>query len=108
MKKLLTASLTALALTASASSFASVSQDETAYLFGTQDVIEMQMISNVEMQATEGQLFGITMDTVKTYMGKAIEYIKPFAKSYALKLKDKAITYFKARLDGYLANLNAA
>ena len=104
MKKLITASITAIALTASAGAFASVNQDEVAYLFGTQEAVEMQLISNTEMQATEGQLFGITMETTKVYLGKAYTFLKPYAVNYANQLKAKAITYLKGRLDAFLAN----
>jgi hypothetical protein len=104
MKKIIIASIAALSLSASVSSFASVQQDEVAYLFGTQSAVEMQVISATEMQNTEGQLFGITMETTKKYLGLAFNYVKPYAVNYANVLKEKALTYIKGRLDTFLAN----
>lgn len=69
--------LTAFTLTASATSFASISHTETAYLFGTQEEIKMQVISTAEMQITEGQLFGITFEALGSYMDKAVIVMKP-------------------------------
>ncbi len=106
MKNIVIASITAIALSASATSFASVNQDEVSYLFGTQEAVEMQVISDAEMQMTEGQLFGITSDTLKGYASLAYIYIKPIALDYANQLKDKLVTYLKGRIDGFLANQN--
>ena len=102
MKKLIIASLTAITLSTSAASFASVSQDDAAYLFGTQEAIEMQIITSTEMAATEGQVFGITLEGIQGYLGDAITYIKPYAKTWALALKDKAIAAIKTRFDAFL------
>jgi len=107
MKKMIIASITTIALSASATSFANVQQDEVAYLFGTQSAVEMQMITDVEMKNTEGQLFGITLETTKKYLGLAYTQIKPFALTYANALKDKAISYIKGRLNSFLANQGA-
>ena len=104
MKKIIIASIAALSLSASVSSFASVQQDEVAYLFGTQAAVEMQVISATEMQNTEGQLFGITMENTKAFLGKAYNTIKPYAVNYANVLKDKAIVYITGRLNTFLAN----
>ncbi len=106
MKNIVISSITAIALSASATSFASVNQDEVSYLFGTQEAVEMQVISDAEMQMTEGQLFGITNETLKGYLGSAYTYIKPIALEYANQLKDKLVTYLKGRIDGFLANQN--
>ncbi len=106
MKKIIIASITALTLSASAGSFASVNQDEVAYLFGTQEAVEIQFISNAEMQTTEGQLFGISNDMLKGYLNAAYLYIKPIALDYANQLKDKAIAYLQGRLDGFLNGNN--
>ena len=103
MKKLVIASLTAIALSTSAASFASVSQDDAAYLFGTQEAVEMQIITNTEMATTEGQLFGLTIEGLQGALGDVVEYIKPYAKTWALALKDKAVAAIKARFDSYLA-----
>jgi len=104
MKKIIIASIAAIILSASATSFASVQQDEVAYLFGTQSAVEMQVISATEMQNTEGQLFGITMENTKAFLGLAYNYVKPYAVNYANALKDKAVVYIKDRLDTFLAN----
>jgi len=77
MKKIIISTLTALALTTSAASFASVTNEEASYLFGTQEVVEMQVMSNTEMQNTEGQLFGITFEAMGSYVDQAIVVIKP-------------------------------
>jgi len=103
MKNLLIASVTAIALSTSAASFATVNQDDAAYLFGTQEAVEMQLISTTEMATTEGQLFGVTLEGLQGYLNIAIEKLKPVAKDYALKLKDKAVAAIKARFDAYLA-----
>ena len=108
MKNLIIASITAIALSTSAASFASVSQDDAAYLFGTQSAVEMQIITDTEMATTEGQLFGITMEGVQGALGDAIAYIKPYAKTWALALKDKAVAAIKARFDAYLAGTGTA
>ncbi len=77
MKKLIISALTAVALSASAVSFASVTNEEASYLFGTQEVIEMQVISDAEMKTTEGQLFGITFELMGSYVDKAVAIVKP-------------------------------
>ena len=86
MKKIFIATLTALSLTASAMSVAAVSNDETAYLFGTQEAIEMQVISDTEMQMTEGQLFGVTFEFLGTYLDKAAVVIKPIFSAAKVEL----------------------
>jgi len=77
MKNLIISTLTALTLTASAVSFASVTNEEASYLFGTQTAVEMQVISDTEMQNTEGQLFGITFELIGSYVDKAVSIVKP-------------------------------
>ncbi len=77
MKKIILSSLTAFALVASATSFASVTNEEASYLFGTQEAVEMQIMSDTEMQTTEGQLFGITFELLGSYVDKAVAIVKP-------------------------------
>ena len=112
MKKIIISSLTAIALTASATSFASVSNEEASYLFGTQEAVEMQVISDTEMQATEGQLFGITFELMGSYMDKAIVIIKPIiepAKPYLgaafTAVKDAALKALATKFSALLGNL---
>ena len=112
MKKIIATALTAFSLTASAASFAAVDQTETAYLFGTQDVIEMQVLGNAEMQATEGQLFGITFELLGGYMDKAIaimvpilEPARPHIGAALSAVKDAALAALAARFSGLLGGL---
>ncbi len=87
MKKFITAVLTILCLITSAISMASVNTDDNdiAYLFGQQEVIEMQNMSNAEMQATQGQLFGITLESlanvlapIKTSISRGLHYARAY------------------------------
>ena len=112
MKKLALTALTALTLTASATSFASVTNEEASYLFGTQEAIEMQVISATEMQATEGQLFGITFELIGGYIDKAIVIVKPIlapAKPYLgsafTAVKDAALKALATRFSAILGGL---
>ena len=86
MKKIIISLLTAISLTASAMSVASVSNDETAYLFGTQSAVEMQVISSDEMLMTEGQLFGVSFEFLGAYLDKAAIIIKPIFASAKVEL----------------------
>lgn len=99
MKKLLIASCTSLILSLSATSFASINDHEAAYLFGTQSAIEIQVLSNTEMAATEGQLFGITMETTSYYAGLAYNALKPYLSKIFNQLKDSALNAIKARFN---------
>ena len=86
MKKTIIATLAALSLTASAMTVAAVSNDETAYLFGAQEAVEMQVISSDEMAMTEGQLFGVSFEFLGTYLDKAAIIIKPIFASAKIEL----------------------
>ncbi len=77
MKKIIISTLAALSLTASAISIASVSHDETAYLFGTQETVEIQVISTAEMATTEGQLFGTTFEALGGYIDTTLAIVVP-------------------------------
>ncbi len=102
MKKFFITFLTAISLTFSATSFASVNQDDSAYLFGTEEAIEVQMISDAEMQATEGQLFGINFETASSILNLAYTYFKPYLGNLLGAFKDKAFDAIKARFQSFL------
>ncbi len=106
MKKIIIASISALTLSVSASSFASVNQDEVAYLFGTQEAVEIQLISDAEMQITEGQLFGISNDLLKGYLTSAYTHLKPIALNYANQIMDIILAYLRSRLGGFLGGFS--
>ena len=107
MKNFIIASLTAITLTTATASFATINQNDAAYLFGTQEAVEMQVMNTTEMQTTEGQLFGLSLEGLQGSLGDAIAYIKPYAKIWAGALKDKAVAAIKARFDSYLADKGA-
>ena len=73
MKKLIIFIFTAFYLTISTMTMASI--DENVFLFGDQEVIEMQIITDAEMQATEGQLFGITLEYLSN-LSRELSYEK--------------------------------
>jgi len=109
MKKLIISTLTALTLTASAVSFASVTNEEASYLFGTQSAVEMQVISDSEMQTTEGQLFGITFELIGSYVDKAVSIVTPIiapAKAHLgaafVAVKDAALKAIAIKLGSVL------
>jgi len=105
MKKSIITLITVASLAFSSLSFASVSHDETAYLFGTQEVIEMQVISNNEMATTEGQLFGITTEQTFAFLGKAALLMKPLALSVFNKIKVPVANFFFARVNSFFQTL---
>ena len=112
MKKTIIATLAALSLTASAMSVASVNSDEAAYLFGTQEAVEMQVISTTEMQATEGQLFGITFELLGSYLDKTIEIVtpilapaKPHLSAAFQAVKSAALIAIATRFSDFLSGL---
>jgi len=79
MKKLIITTALIATMTSSAS-FASVNQDEVSYLFGNESV-QMNVISADEMATTEGQLFGITSETVAKYIVVAASALSPKLKA---------------------------
>ena len=102
MNKLITTLIAFVTVTFSATSFAAVNQDEMSYLFGTESAIEMQTISNTEMATTEGQLFGITLDTATQFLSLAYTYLKPYIANLSVAFKDKAFDAIKARFQAFL------
>ena len=100
MKKIIFTLVTTISMLFSSISFASVSQDDTAFLFAENGIALQEMTSN-EMAATEGQLFGITMETTTKYLGLAITALKPYATNLFNLLKDKVMTAIQSRLDGF-------
>lgn len=119
MKNTIIGTLTALSLSVSAASFASVNNDEVQYLFGTQEVVEMQVISDAEMQATEGQLFGMTFEVIGGYVDQAVVIVnqaldvvkpilavaKPHLNEAYQGVKDAAILAIGTRLTLLLGGL---
>ncbi len=105
MKKSIITFITVASLAVSSVSFASVSNDETAYLFGTQEAIEMQVISADEMATTEGQLFGITVEQTFLLLNKAAGLLKPFALPLFNKIKVPVANFFLKRVNAYFQTL---
>ncbi len=64
----------------SSASFASTNQEDTLYLFGNENV-EISLISADEMATTEGQLFGITSETIAKYIAVAAAALTPKLKA---------------------------
>ncbi len=98
MKKIITLAAT-VSLLFSSVSFASVSQDETAFLFATSN-IQVQEISINEMATTEGQLFGLSMESTTKYLGLAFTALKPFAGKAMTSLKNKLVSSIQLRFNG--------
>ncbi len=89
MKTPIIAFFTLLSLSLSSFSFASnITTEETNYLFGAEERIEMQAISDNEMETTEGQLFGITIESTLAYMDKATQSLNPLTLSIYNKVRE--------------------
>jgi len=101
MKNMITALVTSFGLLFSSLSFASVSQSDADFLFSASNV-ELQEMNNTEMATTEGQLFGITMETTTKYLGLAFNALKPYASKAFNALKDKLIAAIKTRFEGFV------
>ena len=84
---------------------ANVQNDEVAYLFGTQDAVEMQVISADEMAMTEGQLFGITTEQSIDFLLASAGKLKPFALALFKKIETPLVNFLLKRVNSYFQTL---
>ncbi len=90
MKKIILAmSLSTIALF-SANTMASVSDTDTAYMFGN-EAVSISYINKDEMQATQGQLFGMTKSQLIATSFNAVNLFRPIIESYLAGGKREAV-----------------
>ncbi len=105
MKKQLITLMAVISISFTSFASASTQNDDVAYLFGTQDAIEMQVISTDEMAMTEGQLFGITTDQTISYLLSAAKLLKPTALALFKKIEVPLVNFFLKRVNAYFQTL---
>lgn len=103
MKKIIFSIIATFSLLVSSITSASVSQNDAAFLFADSNITVAEITTH-EMLTTEGQVFGLTLETTTKYLTQAFDLIKPYASNFFNLIKDKAIAAIKARFDGFLGN----